>query len=149
MRLLKAGDRPVALIARELGIPLNHLYKWATDLDAEGAGAFGGVAGPRPTRMNWQSCSARTSGCARERDQKKWRRTFRGSYREVFLDPRPAGLPGALALSCAQLLRVMRSSSGAARAGECPAIAADRAFARTNPRGVWQRAPVARVASAR
>ncbi|PPU37712.1 hypothetical protein XspCFBP7912_01145 [Xanthomonas sp. CFBP 7912] len=65
VRLLKAGDRPAAMIARELAIPRNRLYKWATDLDAKGAGAFGGSAGPRPTRMNWPSCSARTSGCAK------------------------------------------------------------------------------------
>ncbi|WP_386339891.1 transposase [Xanthomonas citri pv. citri] len=42
VRLLKAGDRPAAVIARELGIPRNRLYKWATDLDTKGAGAFGG-----------------------------------------------------------------------------------------------------------
>ncbi|OOW64218.1 transposase [Xanthomonas campestris pv. leeana] len=42
VRLLKAEDRPAAVIARELGIPRNRLYKWATDLDAKGAGAFDG-----------------------------------------------------------------------------------------------------------
>ncbi|KGK59239.1 transposase [Xanthomonas cannabis pv. phaseoli] len=42
VRLLKAGDRPAAMIARELTIPRNRHYKWATDLDAKGAGAFGG-----------------------------------------------------------------------------------------------------------
>lgn len=42
VRLLKAGDRPAAVIARELGIPRNRLYKWAQDLDTKGAGAFGG-----------------------------------------------------------------------------------------------------------
>lgn len=47
VRLLKAGDRPAAVIARELGIPRNRLYKWATDLDAKGAGAFGGSGRPK------------------------------------------------------------------------------------------------------
>lgn len=32
MRLLKTGDRPAAVIARELGITRNRLYKPASDL---------------------------------------------------------------------------------------------------------------------
>ena len=47
VRLLKAGDRPAAVIARELGIPRNRLYKWAQDLDTKGAGAFGGSGRPK------------------------------------------------------------------------------------------------------
>ena len=49
VRLFKAGDRPPAVIARELGIPRNRLYKWAQDLDTKGAGAFGGSGRPRKT----------------------------------------------------------------------------------------------------
>lgn len=47
VRLLKAGDRPAAVIARELGIPRNRLYKWASDLDTKGAGAFVGSGRPK------------------------------------------------------------------------------------------------------
>lgn len=47
VRLLKAGDRPAAVIARELGILRNRLYKWAQDLDTKGAGAFGGRGRPK------------------------------------------------------------------------------------------------------
>jgi transposase len=42
VRLLKAGDRPAAVIAGELGIPRSRLYKWTKDLDTKGAGAFSG-----------------------------------------------------------------------------------------------------------
>lgn len=49
VRLLKAGGRPAAVIARELGIPRNRLYKWATDLEAKGANAFGGSGRPKKT----------------------------------------------------------------------------------------------------
>lgn len=50
VRLLKAGDRPAAVIARELGIPRNRLYKWAADLDAKGAAAFGGSGRPKASQ---------------------------------------------------------------------------------------------------
>jgi transposase len=42
VQLLKQSGRPAAAIARELGIPQNRLYKWAADLDTNGAGAFPG-----------------------------------------------------------------------------------------------------------
>jgi transposase len=42
VQLLKQSGRPAAAIARELGIPRNRLYKWAADLDTNGAGAFPG-----------------------------------------------------------------------------------------------------------
>ena len=42
VRLLKAGDRPAAVVARELGIPRNRLYKWAQDLEKKGTTAFAG-----------------------------------------------------------------------------------------------------------
>lgn len=50
VRLLKAGNRPAAVIARELGIPRNRLYKWSADLDTKGAGAFGGSGRPKASQ---------------------------------------------------------------------------------------------------
>ncbi len=47
VRLLKAGDRPAAVAARELGIPRNRLYKWAQDLEKKGATAFAGSGRPK------------------------------------------------------------------------------------------------------
>lgn len=41
VELLKAGQRPAAEIARELGIPRNRLYKWQKEVAAHG-GAFPG-----------------------------------------------------------------------------------------------------------
>lgn len=42
VRLLKAGQRPVAELARELGVPRNRLYKWAAQVSQKGGGAFPG-----------------------------------------------------------------------------------------------------------
>jgi len=47
VRLLKVADRPAAVIARELGIPRNRLYKWAQDVESKGAQAFGGSGRPK------------------------------------------------------------------------------------------------------
>jgi transposase len=47
VRLLKAGDRPAAAVARELGIPRNRLYKWAQDLEKKGTTAFVGSGRPK------------------------------------------------------------------------------------------------------
>jgi transposase len=51
VRLLKVGDRPAAVVARELGIPRNRLYKWAKDLDTQGAEALAG-SGRRPANID-------------------------------------------------------------------------------------------------
>lgn len=42
VRLLEAGRRPAAEIARELGIPRNRLYKWQEQVQKNGAAAFPG-----------------------------------------------------------------------------------------------------------
>ncbi len=39
---LEAGGRPVAEIARELGVPRNRLYKWQEQVRNKGVGAFPG-----------------------------------------------------------------------------------------------------------
>lgn len=47
IRQMRESDKPVAVVARELGIPRNRLYKWAADADKLGAAAFAG-SGRRP-----------------------------------------------------------------------------------------------------
>ena len=42
VRLLQNGNRPGSEVARELGIARNQLYKWQTELRAQGAGTFSG-----------------------------------------------------------------------------------------------------------
>ncbi len=42
VRLLEAGGRPAAEIARELGMPRNRLYKWQEQVRNKGVGAFPG-----------------------------------------------------------------------------------------------------------
>ncbi len=50
VRLLKQGDRPVAVVARELGIQRNRLYKWAQDADTKGELAFQGSGRPKASQ---------------------------------------------------------------------------------------------------
>jgi transposase len=33
VRLFKSSEKPATVVARELGIPRNRLYKWATDAE--------------------------------------------------------------------------------------------------------------------
>jgi len=47
VRLLKVGDKPAAVVARELGIPRNRLYKWAQDIEKKPDQAFGGSGRPK------------------------------------------------------------------------------------------------------
>lgn len=42
VRQLKESGKPVATLARELGVPRNKLYAWAEDLAKHGDGAFPG-----------------------------------------------------------------------------------------------------------
>ncbi|HEV8694076.1 MAG TPA: transposase [Lysobacter sp.] len=45
-RLLRTAGKP-AVVARELGIPRNRLYKWAQDAEQKGDQAFRGVGRPK------------------------------------------------------------------------------------------------------
>jgi transposase len=44
---MRESGKPAAVVARELGIPRNRLYKWAADAQKLGAAAFSG-SGRRP-----------------------------------------------------------------------------------------------------
>ena len=64
VRLLKTGGKPVAVVARELGLPRNRLYKWAKDLEDKGTKAFAGSGRPKAIsdELSVRCSSARTSG---------------------------------------------------------------------------------------
>ena len=47
VRLLRTNSKPVAVVARELDIPRNRLYKWAQDADTKGEQAFCGSGRPK------------------------------------------------------------------------------------------------------
>jgi transposase len=47
VRLLKTSGKPAAVVARELGIPRNRLYKWAQDIQDKGEQAFQGSGRPK------------------------------------------------------------------------------------------------------
>ena len=40
VRLWKSSGHPAAAVARELGLRLNHLYKWQLELEMHGEAAF-------------------------------------------------------------------------------------------------------------
>jgi transposase len=42
IRLMKTSTKPAAVLARELGVPRNRLYKWAQDAEKKGDLAFKG-----------------------------------------------------------------------------------------------------------
>jgi len=52
VRLLNAGDKPAAEIARELGIKRNFLYRWRDQLNAKGEEAFKGSGRPKLEEMS-------------------------------------------------------------------------------------------------
>jgi len=47
VRLMRTANKPAAVVARELGIPRNRLYKWAQDAETKGEQAFGGSGRPK------------------------------------------------------------------------------------------------------
>ncbi|MGH8051188.1 MAG: transposase [Arenimonas sp.] len=51
VRQLRESGKPAAVVARELGIPRNRIYKWAADLDQQGTAAFSG-SGRRPAAQD-------------------------------------------------------------------------------------------------
>ena len=50
IRLLKSSGKPAAAVARQLGIPRNRLYKWATDAERNGNQAFPGSGRPKASQ---------------------------------------------------------------------------------------------------
>lgn len=47
VQLMQSSGRPVAVVARELGVPRNRLYKWAKELETKGEQAFRGSGRPK------------------------------------------------------------------------------------------------------
>lgn len=47
IRLMKTSTKPAAVLARELGVPRNRLYKWAQDAEKKGDLAFQGSGRPK------------------------------------------------------------------------------------------------------
>lgn len=51
IRLLERGDKPVAQLALELGVPRNRLYKWRDALQIHGDHAFAGSGRRSPQQQ--------------------------------------------------------------------------------------------------
>ena len=47
VRLMRTSGKPAAVVAREVGIPRNRLYKWAQDAQTHGEKAFRGSGRPK------------------------------------------------------------------------------------------------------
>ena len=62
VRLLRKSGKPAAVVARELSVPRNRLYKWAQDAQRKGARPFLAVGDPRPARTSYPCSSARMRG---------------------------------------------------------------------------------------
>jgi len=50
VRQMTTSGKPAAVVARELGIPRNRLYKWAHDAQAHGPQAFPGSGRPKASQ---------------------------------------------------------------------------------------------------
>lgn len=50
IRLLKTSGKSAAVVARELGIARNRLYKWANDAEHKGDQAFRGAGRPKASQ---------------------------------------------------------------------------------------------------
>ncbi len=50
VRLLQKAGKPAAVVARELGIARNRLYKWAQDAEKKGEQAFRGSGRPKASQ---------------------------------------------------------------------------------------------------
>jgi transposase len=51
VRLMRISGRPAAVVARELGIPRNRLYKWTQDAEKNGDQAFRGSGRPKARKI--------------------------------------------------------------------------------------------------
>jgi transposase len=51
VRLMRESGKPVSIVARELGVPRNRLYKWQSDVEKKQDAAFSG-SGRRPEPAN-------------------------------------------------------------------------------------------------
>lgn len=52
IRLLNEGEKPVAEIARELGVKRTLLYRWRDELNSKSDGAFKGAGRPKSDEMS-------------------------------------------------------------------------------------------------
>jgi transposase len=50
IRMMQASGKPAAVVARELGVPRNRLYKWAQDAEKKGDQAFRGSGRPNASQ---------------------------------------------------------------------------------------------------
>lgn len=97
VRQMQVGDKPIAQLSRELGVPRNRLYKWSQAVQAHGEQeAFPGSGRRSPEQAELMRLRRALARAEQELEiLKKPGRTSRTHRRAVRLDPGPAsGLPG-------------------------------------------------------
>lgn len=90
VRLLQATGKPAVVVARELGIPRNRLYKWAQDAGDKGEQAFCDSGQPKAGASAGELAVLKRKNARLQQENeilKKQRRTSRENCREVRLDP--------------------------------------------------------------
>jgi len=65
IRLAGESDKPVTVVARELGLRVNQIYKWKQQLEAKGEGAFPGH-GRQAGAKAWTRSTAMAMAAATE-----------------------------------------------------------------------------------
>jgi transposase-like protein len=65
VRLWKSSGKPAAVIARELGLRRNHLYRWQLELEKHGDAALPGRGAVPTVRMNSRGYGERMRASAR------------------------------------------------------------------------------------
>jgi len=71
LRLLKTSGKPAAVLARELGVPRNRLYKWAMDVERKGEQAFRGSGRPKASQDELAILQRENARLKEENDPKK------------------------------------------------------------------------------
>jgi transposase len=155
IRMMQASGKPAAVVARELGVPRNRLYKWAQDAEKKGDQAFRGSGRPNASQDEVATLKRELARLKEENEiLKKRRRTSRGSCREVRLDggrarsyrthvmPCPAGI-------AQRLLCVAQSPTCGPSAGQSALGPAHPAASCRRARSLWNETLMARAAPTR
>ena len=144
VRLLTAGNRSAAGLARDLGINSSLLYKWKRQLAEDPEAAFPGQGHLKPEEEELRRLRRELEDARQEISfLKKRRRTSPACASEVRGDPgKRAGVSGAADVWLARgfserLLRLAQASREPARSGESAAVSEPASAAPGKPSELW------------
>ena len=148
---MERGDKPVAQLALELGVPRNRLYKWREAVQTEGAHAFRGSGRRSPQQQELAQLRKQVARLEQENTilKKKRRRTSRARPSAVRLDrwtttdvsaDRP--VPGIAGIG-QRLSRMEAAFAKRTCASRRAPGSGDHGHAPRTSRALWQPSPVA------